>query len=217
MSPEDRIKNSDAFYQRGLLLQHYFLKAPKTLDTKHHILVPWGPFVFASMAGMRVVVIQKVTHPEDGFDWTTMIFSGEDNVEPRREERIIRLSDDDFRRVPTIEIYYTGGEGIDNHVQFLHRIFRDDATGAFPEPDKTKLLDVLKRQYKVSQPESDKEALNELDAHVQQPDPVLNAENSQNDKKKQSQESRRKKQTVDNSEHPQEEEPESSEGSFKRT
>lgn len=38
MDPADRTSNSDSFYQRGLLLQHYFLKGSKTLEAQHHVL-----------------------------------------------------------------------------------------------------------------------------------------------------------------------------------
>jgi hypothetical protein len=123
MTAEDRIQNNDNLYMRGYGVQHYFPRCDDVLM----MIGTWGGFVFASKFRMRVVLIQR-RHTDTGWDWTTHIYSGQENDEPQVFSVIHRLSDDEYRERPTVEFFQTSGAGLDPHFQFLRRVYSDQAT-----------------------------------------------------------------------------------------
>jgi hypothetical protein len=121
-----------SFYEQGATEKFYFKGRNRKLDTKHHMIANWGPFVFASLHNIRVIVVMRQKY-KDGKgdikdDWSTVIYSNQDNTPPTAQTGIYRMPDDEFTRIPSIEIFYTGGTGLDNHFQYLTRTSYDDET-----------------------------------------------------------------------------------------
>ena len=143
MTAEDRTENNDNLYMRGYKVHHYFPKCPNELM----MIGCWGGFVFASKFRIRLVLIQR-RNTDAGWDWTTNIYSSQDNVEPQVFNHIHRLSDDDddaYREEPTVEFFQSSGPTLDPHFQFLRRVYCDQAADDEKQNNET-LLGVLKRE-----------------------------------------------------------------------
>ena len=80
-------------------------------------------------------------------DWNTVIYSIGNNIQPKQEQGIYRMPDDEFLRVPTIELFYTGGTALDNHFQFLTQGYCDDTAPSTTEFSDETLLSIIKRQF----------------------------------------------------------------------
>ena len=130
---EKEIEDSfTSFYTEGATERFYFKGKNRKLASQHHMMAFWGPFVLASLHNIRVIIVMRQKY-EDNLgnekdDWDTWIYSNGDNIPPTQQPGIYRMPDDEFTRIPSIEIFYTGGTGLDNHFQYLTRTSYDDET-----------------------------------------------------------------------------------------
>ena len=120
-----------------LKTQRYFDPSFKEHKSEFQMNPYFAALVTASYFHMRVVVIARMTGKGHSMtSWSTTTFSynaplgNEDHIIHEQAEGIKRISDDDFRRQPTIEILYLGGytEFDVKHFLFLRRVIRCDAS-----------------------------------------------------------------------------------------
>ena len=143
---EEEIEASfTSFYTEGATQKFYFKGKNGDLDKEHHMMADWGPFVFASLHNIRVIVVRRQKYKDKEGDvkddWSTWIYSNGDNIPPTQQPGIYRMPDDEFTRVPSIEIFHTCGTGLDNHFQYLTRTsYDDETTPACPPTSQTSNL-----------------------------------------------------------------------------
>jgi hypothetical protein len=153
LTQQDKTTNHASFYTAGKNEKFYF---KGKLDAKHQMMSTWGPFVFSCLFKMRVIVINRfINQNREGAiidDWYTWIFARGGNVAPIQQFGIYRMPDDEFRKHPTIELFYTGGQEnlIDNHFQFLSRVYCDNVTPFPTELNDETLLSYLKQRRKAA-------------------------------------------------------------------
>jgi hypothetical protein len=155
----------------------------RTNYTDYHMDAAWGPHVFSYAFRVRVVVVTRVTNydivpiqpktkrvskkPRKSrkprtktilrYSWDTRIYDFNKPLNHRVEIRdgIYRMPDNEYRRIPTIEIlHHYGWIGIDkdgkaiddkHHFQFLRRIIFDDVPIP-PDPSSITLRQCLQSE-----------------------------------------------------------------------
>ena len=106
LDKSDRTKTHDNIYMQGYKVQHYFLKCNEKLMMDGN----WWSLDFASLFRMHVVLILRhgmLTETQ----WNTHVFSSQDDTKPKMSDGIYRMSDDKFRKEPTVEIIEPVGKG----------------------------------------------------------------------------------------------------------
>jgi hypothetical protein len=119
----------------------------------------WTSLVFSYAFKIRVVIYQRQTTYTAGdatehFKWSTHTVNY--NTEPKdhivNEQGLNRLSDNEFKRIPTIELLYTNGYLKDGspdhqHIQFLRRVYCDNASDWIP--DTTPIDDIVDENVQI--------------------------------------------------------------------
>jgi hypothetical protein len=117
----------------------HYLTAKFKEHTEYHMNPGWAPHVLASKYRIRVIVYMMVVHGKE-HSWTIQTFeyvnerhvsSGTPHVKVDQQYDIpdfealkaARISDEEFKRIPTIEILFQTGleEGSTQHFQYLQR------------------------------------------------------------------------------------------------
>jgi hypothetical protein len=99
-------------------------------DIDYHMNPYWAGIVIASRFHMRVVIVARLEVAQNQISWTTTSYThnaevGEpDHITSEHWEGIKRISDDEYRQKPTIELLYVTGSrnSEDSHFLFLRRV-----------------------------------------------------------------------------------------------
>ena len=80
---EKEIEDSfTSFYTEGTTEKFYFKGKKGKLNSKHHMMAFWGPFVLASLHNIRVIIVMRQKYKDNlGIEkdnWETWIYSNED-------------------------------------------------------------------------------------------------------------------------------------------
>lgn len=134
------------------------------LDDDYQMRAMWGPHVFASLFKIRVKMYMRNCSREE-FTWTTNSWDpqSEDNqILFEQHLGICRLTDEEFKQKPTVEIVYlTGfnkkGKPVDNHFEFLQRVYCHNALPVEENTDDRSLMNILKEQIKTKKPVPDEQ------------------------------------------------------------
>jgi len=165
-SEEDFDRLTEAFASDDIEDQDYFNGSygiPQTEDESdeaknlrefYHMDPTWAPHVFSFMFNMRVIVYTRQSSCNKNNRvtrmWSTTIFDYNSPVEERvvQHPHLHRITDSEFRRIPTVELLFICGVGKDHeqligHCQYLRRVvFADVPT--FPDPSSKSLRQYLK-------------------------------------------------------------------------
>jgi hypothetical protein len=165
-SEEDFDSLTEAFASDDIEDQDYFdgsYGIPQTEDESdeaknlrefYHMDPTWAPHVFSFMFNMRVIVYTRQSSCNKNNRvtrmWSTTIFDYNSPVEERvvQHPHLHRITDSEFRRIPTVELLFICGVGKDHeqligHCQYLRRVvFADVPT--FPDPSSRSLRQYLK-------------------------------------------------------------------------
>ena len=146
----------------------YFDDNFRTQDTDYQMQPYWGAAVAASLFEMRVIVYSRMTNRKRGkkkllYDETTTIIEymapllQPGHLKWTQYPSIHRMSDEEYREKPTIEIVHLGGtvEGAVQHYLFLRRVIYSDTV--CPKAPVYKTLRAIIRHESQTTPMSDSE------------------------------------------------------------
>lgn len=159
---EDFKNLSESFYTDRLTQEQYFdwtlaKEADDTDDfdaTEYQMNPFWSSLVASSYFDMRIIVYTRSASFDSGkkkieYSWSTTFMNTRQPMEEHivQDNDIVRLTDNTFNKMPTIEILYTTGfvntdTPDSQHFQFLRRVFCDNVP-SLPGPSPENLKDLI--------------------------------------------------------------------------
>lgn len=102
---------------------HGYFNNAFRLNVDHHLDVNWVPHVFSFTFGMRVVVYNRERQKDGTFIWMTLDFDYTRSPDDRVVffQSLQRMTDEEFKSKPTVELLFLSGVRVSQHVIFLRR------------------------------------------------------------------------------------------------
>lgn len=145
---KDFIALSDSFADDALEDdEDYFGKAIQ-LNPNLQMDMNWAPHVFSYTFGMRVVVYVRQRQLDKSFEWRTMTFDYNRNPDDRVQSLnyLHRITDEQYRSRPTVELLFLTGVGSPHHVLFLRRKTCHQVPKPSPATNRHSLRQLLQRE-----------------------------------------------------------------------
>ena len=142
---EDIPALSDEFYTSELTQDQYFDGTLVNNIDFHDFQMSafWAPMVFSCLFQIRVIVYMRFSKwngVKASTDWSTGTMDHSADIARRiiLVDGLHKISDAEFKRMPTVEILYSTGETdcgvkVDNHFRFLRRVLCDDINPVIDE------------------------------------------------------------------------------------
>jgi len=158
---QDFAELSDEFHTDLLSQEMYFNESltkkkvkgcplPERNYMKYQMSPYWATYVLSSLLSIRVIVYTRTEASDDEpVAWsTTVLHHNAPKVEQRVKQipSLLRISDENFKQYPTVELFYFTWLAGGGHFQFLRRVLCDDSDGRNTSPET--LMHILRRTQK---------------------------------------------------------------------
>lgn len=170
LTDDDIDKLSDSFFNPKISQRQYFdwtltKKDKKTDYTDYQMNPYWSCLVASSRFNMRVIVYTRNASFEKSsktvtYSWSTTTMNASLPIEHHivQVDEIRKITDVQFKEMPTIEVLYTTGfiaekENDSQHFQFLRRIICHDVPMP-TAPSPTPLMDFIQPSLEIQNPNS---------------------------------------------------------------